>query len=763
MPPSEASGVPETTDPGRPHAAEIPGPRDEPLPPPGHGVPAPIHPLVASVAAPACALGDPDGQIRPVGVQGLYVGDTRALRQAAITVAGADIDTLGWRHAGPGVTTFFGTLRHVGDPIPDPTVRLDRTRIVRPDGMEESIRVRSTATAPVRLAVAVRLDCDLTPMEWARAGRTRPPVAVRPDPDGTGAPGHEKREKHEKLVWADAGVTVTVTAERATLDPGTATLRWQVELRTDEEITLRWSAEVRDRAPLLLAARTPADWARPSIDAADPRIGRLVGQALDDLASLRLTELSSPGDVFIAAGVPWFLTLFGRDSIWAARMMLPVGTGVAEGTLRTLARRQGTRLDAASGEAPGKIMHELRRHDTRIGLPPAPSADPNAPSVYYGTIDATLLWISLLADAWRWGLAEDTVVSLMPHVRRALAWLGRYADPNGDGFIEYLDVTGRGLANQGWKDSGTAVRFHDGSMATPPIALCEVQAYAHRAALDAAALLEAFGNNGFRDRRGAPGRSGRDDTRIDDPDHWRAYAADLADAFRQRFWVSGPLGDYPAQGLDGDGRPIDALTSNIGHLLGTGLLSPAEEATVARRLAAPELSGGYGLRTMSTLDGAYDPLTYHCGSIWPHDTAIALLGLASMGPDPDARAAGTILADGLLTAAEAFDYRLPELYSGDARNEVGRPLPHPAACRPQAWSAAAGIALLQALLGLHVDVPAGQVSAMPMVATPMRVRGLRVGDQVVEVRLDADGRADITGQPRPVDPTGRRLGAAPQR
>ena len=757
MPPSDASGVPETTDSDRSHAGEIPSPREEPLPPPGHAVPAPIHPLVASVAAPACALGDPDGQIRPVGVQGLYVGDTRALRQATITVAGADIDALGWRHTGPGVTTFFGTLRHVGDPIPDPTVRLDRTRSVRPDGMDETIRVRSTATAPVRLTIAVRLDCDLTPMEWARAGRTRPATAVRPDPGGTETTGRQN------LVWADAGVTVTVTAEQATLDPGTATMRWQVELRTDEEITLRWSAQVGDRAPLLLAARTPVDWSRPSIDAADPRIGRLVGQALDDLASLRLTELSSPKDVFIAAGVPWFLTLFGRDSIWAARMMLPVGTGVAEGTLRTLARRQGTHLDDASGEAPGKIMHELRRHDTRIGLPAAPSTDANAPSVYYGTIDATLLWISLLADAWRWGLADDVVVSFLPHVRRALTWLGGYADPNGDGFIEYLDISGRGLANQGWKDSGTAVRFHDGSMATPPIALCEVQAYAHRAALDAALLLEAFGSNGFRDRQGELGRSGRDDARFDDPDHWRAYAAELSDAFRQRFWVSGPLGDYPAQGLDGEGRPIDALTSNIGHLLGTGLLSPVEEATVARRLAAPELSGGYGLRTMSTLDGAYDPLTYHCGSIWPHDTAIALLGLASMAPDPDARAAGAILADGLLTAAEAFDYRLPELYSGDARDEVGRPLPHPAACRPQAWSAAAGIALLQALLGLRVDLPAGHLSVMPMVATPMRVRGLRVGDQVVEVAMDADGRVDITGDGRPFDSTGRTLGAAPLR
>jgi len=355
--------------------------------------------------------------------------------------------------------------------------------------------------------------------------------------------------------------------------------------------------------------------------------------------------------------------------------------------------------------------------------------------VYYGTVDATLLWISLLTDAWRWGMADESVAALMPHVRRALTWISRYADPNGDGFIEYLDVTGRGLANQGWKDSGTAVRFHNGAIAAPPIALCEVQAYAHRAALDAASLLDTFG--------AAAGHTGSGRNQADDPDHWRAYAATLSDAFRGRFWVSGPLGAYPAQGLDGSGRPIDALTSNIGHLLGTGLLSATEESTVAGLLGAPELSGGFGLRTMSTLDAAYDPLTYHCGSIWPHDTAIALLGLASLPTDPAARATAATLIDGVLCAADAFDYRLPELYSGDARDEVARPLPHPAACRPQAWSAAAGIALLQALLGLSVDVPAGRLTVMPMVSAPMRVRGLRIAGEPIEVDVDAAGRVEF--------------------
>jgi glycogen debranching enzyme len=564
----------------------------------------------------------------------------------------------------------------------------------------------------------MRLDSDLTPMEWARSGRTRSKIEARRDGDA--------------LVWSDARTTVTVHAPGADIDSGDACLSWPIELRTDEEMTVRWSVRLAEPSRHVAAPRTPPTWARPEIEAADPRIARLVAQAMDDLAALCLTEPETPDDVFIAAGVPWFLTLFGRDSIWAARMMLPLGTSLAEGTLRTLARRQGTVSDAAAGEDPGKIMHELRRYDSRLGLPPAAAKSATAPSVYYGTVDATLLWISLLADAWRWGMPDESVAALMPHVRRALTWVSRYADPNGDGFIEYLDVTGRGLANQGWKDSGTAVRFHDGAMAEPPIALCEVQAYAHRAALDAASLLAAFGTGSDQ-----PGGD------VDDPDHWRAYAANLADAFRGRFWVSGPLGAFPAQGLDGAGRPIDALTSNIGHLLGTGLLSPSEESTVAALIGAPELSGGYGLRTMSTLDAAYDPLTYHCGSIWPHDTAIALLGLATMPTDPVAREATAVLVDGLLWAADSFDYRLPELYSGDARDEIARPLPHPAACRPQAWSAAAGIALLQALLGLSVDVPAGRLTIMPMVPGPLRVRGLRIAGEHVEVDVDGAGRVEF--------------------
>jgi glycogen debranching enzyme len=237
--------------------------------------------------------------------------------------------------------------------------------------------------------------------------------------------------------------------------------------------------------------------------------------------------------------------------------------------------------------------------------------------VYYGSVDATSLWITLLHDAWRWGLPPDEVEALMPALHAALGWLRDHA-LGPDGFIRYADTTGHGLVNQGWKDSDDAVQFSDGTLAAPPIALCEVQAYAHAAACQAAALLDAFERPGGQ--------------------FWRAWAAELRSRFRVAFWVEDFSGRYPAMALDRHGRPADTVTSNLGHLLGTGLLDPEETAAVVRRLAGLDLDSGFGLRTMSAREAGYNPLSYHCGSVWPHDTAIAIAGLAA-SPGSDAAAA----------------------------------------------------------------------------------------------------------------------------
>ncbi|WP_375390121.1 amylo-alpha-1,6-glucosidase, partial [uncultured Amnibacterium sp.] len=336
------------------------------------------------------------------------------------------------------------------------------------------------------------------------------------------------------------------------------------------------------------------------------------------------------------------------------------------GTLRVLARIQGTATDDATGERPGGIVHELRRGDNALGdgavvLPPR----------YYGTIDATPLWILLLHDAWRAGLPDSAVRDLLPALTAALGWL-RDAVP-ADGFLAYLDTSGHGLANQGWKDSGDSVQWRDGTLASGPIALCEVQAYAHEAALAAVVLLRAIGDGA-------------------EADGWQRWAADLKARFRPAFWVDDADGGFPAIALDAHGRAVDSLTSNIGHLLGTGILDARDEARVAALLVDERLDSGYGVRTLATDMAGYWPLGYHGGSVWTHDTAIAVRGLLRAGFPAEARR----LAEGLLLASRAFDARMPELHGGDPAL-AGAPVPYPAACRPQAWSAAAAIVVRDAL------------------------------------------------------------------
>jgi glycogen debranching enzyme len=690
-----------------------------------------LHDLTVIAHAPVTALSAQSGQIIGQGVQGAFYADCRVLSEAVLRVDGHEPDPVMQALDGVHGARFVALARYLGNRGPDPTVRLDRVRRAHAHGLAEEITIASTAAGTVRATVTLDLAADFSIMHAVKHGTAGVPRPVAVE-DGA-------------LVWSATGTRVSVSGDGAdaTADGTTGRLSWTVELPPRQAVTLAWRLRVTTTAAAVTAPRGLVEWERPLVVADDRRLVRLLDRSMADLAALRLSDAADPSapsgsadpsaagsrDTFLGAGVPWYLTLFGRDSLWAARMMLPTGTALAAGTLRTLARRQGLRSNPMSGEEPGKIMHELRYGGlfaVRGGAEPV---------AYYGTVDATPLWISLLNDAWRWGLSESEVAGLLPHLRAALNWLSDHADPDGDGFLEYLDLSGRGLANQGWKDSGDAVRFRDGHIAKGPIALCEVQGYAYEAAQAGAALLDAFG--------------------LPEAERWREYAVALAERFRQRFWVDGPDGPYPALALDADKRPVDSLTSNIGHLLGTGLLSPSEAADVARRLASPAMSGGYGLRTMSAKDGGFNPLSYHCGSVWAHDTAIVISGLAREG-------FGTVaaeLAEGLLAGAEAFGYRIPELYSGDARSEFARPVPYPAACAPQAWSAAAAVAILRSALGLEPDVPAGQLRLRPMPGAPLgglTVRGLRVGGHSVDVTLGRDGAVDVAGLPdsvRVVGPT----------
>ncbi len=665
------------------------------------------HELVTAVCAPAAVLSGRDGQLRRDGAQGWLVADVRHLSELTVLVDGEPADAVGHWPESAAALRFVGAVIGLGDPVGDPTVRLERRRRVDADTLTETIELVNDARAEVTATVGVRLAADLAPILAFRYGRTTSPVAPHAA-DG------------ELAAWTAGSCTTTATADR-TPD--------RVELATDHA-RLDWDLRIpaRDRTVLTLTVRAAAgtddtvvrppltrDLGPLRVESREPELDRLVATGLDDLRALLLADPAAPGDRFAGAGTPWYFTLFGRDSLWAARFALPLGTDLALGTLRTLARRQGTRDDPATAEAPGKILHEIRQ------LPAGLERAPGLPPCYYGTIDATPLWISLLHDAWRWGAPAADVEALLDPMRRALDWVLRH----GDGFLAYVDESGTGLANQGWKDSVDSIQDSAGTVAEPPIVLSEAQAYAHRAALDAAALLTAFG------------RSGADEA--------RAFADGLRDRFRKSFWVNG----FPALALDGAGRPMDTIASNLGHLLGTGLLSTVEEAAVAARLA--ELDSGYGLRTMDARHPYFNPVGYHTGSVWPHDTAIAVDGLVRAG-HPGVAAA---LAAGLVRAGTRFDHRLPELYGGWSA-EQGPLLDYPAACRPQAWSAASALVLVSAALGLRADVPGGRLTVAPAPEFaawfPLRVRGLSIAGRPLTVDVDRDGRPNArTDAPLRID------------
>ncbi|WP_454048407.1 glycogen debranching N-terminal domain-containing protein [Cellulomonas sp. Marseille-Q8402] len=674
-----------------------------------------LHDLLVAVAAPTQAWSGPDGQIALAdgrGAQGVYHGDVRVLAGARLTVGGVVPEAVASGADGPGRARTVLLARSVDGPGADPTARLERLRTVAPGAVTEALTLTCSTADPVTARLEVALRTDGTPMDRIKSGAA---VDAAPAPEAVDGGARWQAD-------ADVAVHLQAPGAEVAVDPdGTVHLAWDVRAVTGDPQVRTWSLAVTDAGGVVTAPRrAEPEWAPPRVEAADRRLPALLDQALADLGTLRLSARFAPDDVFLAAGAPWFFTLFGRDSIWAARMLLPLGTELAAGTLRTLAALQGTTTDPATAEQPGKILHEVRRAELSM-----PGEGTVLPPVYYGTVDATPLWVCLLHDAWRWGMPAAEVEALLPAMDRALTWMSDHGDSDGDGFLEYADETGTGLANQGWKDSGDSVQWRTGELAAGPIALAEVQGYAHEAAVAGAALLDAFGRPGG--------------------DRWRAWAAALAERFRSSFWTSDERGAYPGIALDADKRVVDTVTSNIGHLLGTGLLSAEEEATVAARLVGPDMDSGYGLRTMSAGSAGYWPLRYHGGAVWPHDTAIVVQGLARAGHAREAAA----LAEGLLAAAQDFDDRLPELYGGDARGSVPRVVPYPAACRPQAWSAAAAVSVLGAALGLRPDVPGGRLDVAPPAPAPLgavRVRGLRLAGLPLEVQVHADGRASATAE-----------------
>lgn len=653
------------------------------------------------------------------GVEGLFVDDARCLSVLSVRLGDDPLTAVAGRAAG-AVAEFVAAARSLGNPGPDPTVEVHQRRVL--DGARLALVVAVTSRADVSVTEPLRIQVGGDGIDVAEAKAGHPGHPICPA-QATGDGAQWRADRHTTTV------SCTPPPDEVTIEPdGTATLTFHLHVapHSRAEVTVALAAHRRTSSLFDADAGSAAvRWTSElTVTADDPRLARAVSQSVDDLAHLLLRDPEQPADIFAAAGTPWYLTLFGRDSIWAARLALPLGTELAGGTLRALARRQGTTVDAGRAEEPGKIPHELRRTDV-----PDDSMALALPPVYYGTVDATPLWIVLLHDAWRWGLDPQEVRDLLPALRAALGWLLEHAAPDDDGLLKYVDASGHGLTNQGWKDSADSVRWHDGRIADAPIALVEAQAYAVEAAGCAATVLRALG-------------SGEDDQAL--ADRVEAWGTALKQRVRERFWVGSGAQRRLAIAIDGGGRAVDGVASNMGHVLGTGTLTPTEATDVAAELMAERMLGTYGIVTLSEDNGGYNPIGYHTGSIWTHDSAICAWGLARERQD----AAAAEVARRLLDLAEVFDYRVPELCADEG--VLGRPAPYPASCRPQAWSCAAMVGLLTTALGLSVDVPGRSITVRPSQPAPfgaLTVGGIRVGDARVTISTDREGGVTVVGLP----------------
>lgn len=635
-----------------------------------------LHALTTLVRAPTFLLSATSGQLRPGGVHGLYRHDRRLLSTLTVDLCGVEPVVIGCRTDDPDRAVHravVGSPSHVSDNAPK--THLTTTRQVTGDGLIDTLELVNTSVEPVALRLRLRAATDLAEMGAVRGGART--ALVRPEGRDGG------------ISWRDNDSELLLSSDpqpsEFAVDADGAVICWDLLVSKDRSATLRIGVRLDERPGSEFRPERPATpprWEHPELNTTDHRQDRLLRRSLDDLDRLLLADPDDNDAAFLAAGTPWYCTLFGRDAIWSARLLLPHNPDLAHGTLRALAARQGSRYDPLTEEEPGKILHEVRRNGVTtpgsLALPP----------LYYGTVDATALWVCLLHEAWRAGLADPAVRALLPNLRRALEWIMGPADQDGDGFLEYLGSSRGGLVNQGWKDSGDSVQWCDGTVAAAPIALSEVQGYAHEAVLGGANLLDAFD---------LPGAS-----------RCRQWAAELRDRFRARYWIDDEFGRYPAIALDGRKQPVTGAASNMGHLLGTGLLDPDETASVAARLGRPDLDSPHGLRTLSDAHAGFDPVSYHCGSVWPHDNAIVLLGLAAQGHHDLARA----LAGQLISVAESFDYRLPELYGSPIGRADTPVAAYPSSCAPQAWSAAAGMTAIGYLNGwthtLHPAVRAAR-------------------------------------------------------
>ncbi|NLI19315.1 MAG: amylo-alpha-1,6-glucosidase [Actinomycetales bacterium] len=643
----------------------------------------------------------PNGDVPPLGAYGAFHGDTRIVSRWDLTVDGAQLEALSAYTPTPFRAVFVTRVPAAAGG--DSPLVVERDRDVGA-GLREAVTVRNFSGMARRCTLRLAVGADFADLFDVKVGGTGLEVP----------PSHPAREGELVFVAVTGGRRreVVVDCPGARAEGAELIIELEVPPQGCASASVIATPVLDRRVPpevfshglppeVTAARRRLADWqARlPTVSFTNELMEGVVRRSVRDLGALRITDPAHPERVVVAAGAPWFMALFGRDSLLTSLMALPLDRSLALGTLRTLADLQGREFVPDTDEEPGRILHEVR-----LGASAALAL--GGGSVYYGSVDATPLFVVLLGELLRWGLPDAALRELLPAADRALDWILTWGDRDGDGFVEYLRH-GDGLVNQGWKDSWDGVTFADGRLAEPPIALSEVQGYVHMAYRARAEIARHLGDG---ERAG----------------EWDARADALKAAFNRAFWLEDR--GYYALALDAGKRPVDSLASNMGHCLWSGIVEADKAPAVAAHLLSPALFSGWGVRTLARGMGAFNPASYHNGSVWPHDNALIVAGLMRYGFVAEAQR----IAVALMEAATLFEDRLPELFCGFDRELHPTPVAYPTSCSPQAWAAATPIHLLRTLLRFEADAPHRQAWIAPVLPPEfeeVRLTHLRLGGQ----------------------------------
>jgi len=620
-------------------------------------------------------VSDPSGDVEAVAADGFFHADMRHLSTWRLLVDGEPPKTVSSKTLDYYSARIVAGVWAEGET--DATIAVTRERFVA-GGVHEDVIVENLTERPRRVEVVIEFASDFGDILECHE---------RPEKQGRTTRHAGEREVTLRYKRDDfIRETVLRFGEECTVDRTSATfvvdLAGREVWKTCVDIVPVVEGEERQSRHRCDDFGNPEpympisldEWLEtaPRLDTDSGGLRQTYDCSLLDLAALRFQPVEDSDLTVPAGGLPWFMALFGRDSIVMAYQLLPFQAHVAKATLELLASLQATERDDFRDAEPGKIMHELRHGELAV-LGDAPH------SPYYGGHDTTPLFLVLLDEYERWSGDSALVRALEQPARAALRWIEEEGDLDGDGFLEYVTRSPDGLENQGWKDSDNAMLFADGTRAEPPIAACEVQAYAYDAFRRTARLAREIWDDGEL------------------ADRLLGRAETLRERFEEAFW-SDERGHY-VLALDGEKRQVDALTSNIGHVLFGGIASPERARATVRKLLSPELSSGWGIRTMSSADAGYNPLEYHNGTVWPHDTALVAEGMRRYGFRDEASG----LATRLLEAAEVFGGRLPELFAGFDRADTGFPVEYDGASRPQSFAAGAPLMALRTLLGLDAE------------------------------------------------------------